>query len=101
MDTVTIADIQTESCLFIPNAFTPNGDGDHDMWVISNLDLYNSIKLEIFNRWGNKVYENADYQNDWDGLSSDGKKLPGGVYYYVIDMSNGNKVMQGSVTIIR
>jgi gliding motility-associated-like protein len=100
-DSVSIADDQTEACLFIPNAFSPNGDGDHDAWFISNLDLYNSIKLEIYNRWGNKVFENGDYQNSWDGNSNNGKPLPGGVYYYVIDMNNGTKVVQGSLTLIR
>jgi gliding motility-associated-like protein len=100
-DTIVISDIQTEACLFIPNAFTPNGDGDHDVWVISNMNLYNSVKVSVYNRWGNKVYENADYQNDWSGTSTDGKNLPGGVYYYIIDFSNGSKVEEGSVTIIR
>lgn len=69
--------------LFMPDGFTPNGDGINDTFSIAHPD---NIKLEIqiFNRWGNVVYESKDYQNDWDGKGSGsflGKQLPNGTYY--------------------
>ena len=83
----------------IPNTFTPNGDGINDTFEIPALMQYLDFKLEIFNRWGNKVY---DYSNNgnvspiwWDGFSNgrltlnDNKPLPIATYYYVIDFNDG------------
>lgn len=74
----------------IPQGITPNGDGKNDKLVIDGiLGLKN--KLSIFNRWGNLVFEKENYTNDWGGeyltseSTSDGKLLPDGIYYYVID----------------
>ncbi len=101
-DTVAVGNIETPACLFIPNAFSPNGDGEHDYWMIGDITQFSNVKVSIFNRWGNKVYENAEYKNTWDGLTTDGNKLPGGVYYYVIEFDNGaSPTMEGSVTLMR
>ena len=83
----------------IPNTFTPNGDGVNDTFEIPALMQYLNFKLEIFNRWGNKVY---DYSNNgnvrpiwWDGYSNgrltlnNNKPLPVATYYYVIDFNDG------------
>ena len=70
----------------IPEGFSPNQDGVHDYFVIirpSNI----TIDLKIFNRWGNFVYTNSNYKNDWDGTGTDnfqGQDLPDGGYYYTI-----------------
>lgn len=89
----------------IPNVFTPNGDGVNDKFVVENLDNYPYSKLEIFNRWGKKVYSNDDYKNDWTG-----DNLADGVYYYVlILMKEVQQVgypewktqFSGSVSIVR
>jgi gliding motility-associated-like protein len=61
--------------LFIPNIFTPNGDGANDLLVIRNLPA--SAKLIITNRWGKEVFAASDYQNDWNGGD-----VVDGVYYY-------------------
>ncbi len=80
--------------LFIPDGYTPNGDGYNDKFVIKHA-VSVKIEIEIYNRWGNLVYQNIDYQNDWDGKGSGnllGKDLPGGTYYCgikVINISTG------------
>ena len=52
--------------LFIPNAFSPNGDGVNDYWEILGLQDYPSHRLEIYNRLGIKLYETTNYKNDWN-----------------------------------
>jgi len=56
--------------LVIPNTFTPNNDGTNDTWFIRNIVFHEDSKLEIFNRWGTKLYETIGYQNDWNGTHS-------------------------------
>lgn len=76
----------------IPEIFTPNGDGKNDPFYIPGLDSYPKNKLQVFNRWGNIVYEAAPYKNDWDGKpnkSSMGTgKLPVGTYFYILDLGD-------------
>ena len=85
----------------IPNGFTPDGDGINDKFVIPGLFSSTSKALYVFNRYGNNVYENTDYMNDWDGTSStSGVELPDDTYYYVLEL-DGGEVMQGYVYINR
>uniref|UniRef100_UPI000E4AB1E4 DUF7507 domain-containing protein n=1 Tax=Aureibaculum luteum TaxID=1548456 RepID=UPI000E4AB1E4 len=86
--------LDVTSCTIIPEAFSPNGDGDNDYFIVPLLSRYPNFRIEIFDRWGAKVY---DYSNKgktpvewWDGYS-DGKitiqkdqKVPVGTYYYII-----------------
>ena len=67
-----------------PNVITANGDGINDLFIIQNIEDYNNVLLQIFNRWGNLVYENASYQNDWDGTDKSGADLIDGVYTYLV-----------------
>jgi len=71
----------------IPNAFSPNGDGNHDKWVFANSALYKNLTVNVFDRNGNKVYENKQYDNSWNGTMN-GSPLPIGTYYYVITVNN-------------
>lgn len=84
----------------VPNAFSPNGDGVHDTWQIDFLDSYPGTTVEIFNRYGQKVFESKGYPKPWDGTLN-GKALPIGTYYYVIDPRNNRKPLTGFVDIIR
>lgn len=84
----------------VPNAFSPNGDGVHDRWEIEYLDSYPGATVEIFNRYGQKVFESKGYAKPWDGTLN-GKALPIGTYYYIIDPKNGRKPITGFVDIIR
>ena len=74
--------------LFIPNAFSPNGDRVNDYWEILGLQNYPGNKLEVFNRLGIKLYETDNYQNDWYGTYN-GEKLPDGTYFYQLYLSEG------------
>jgi gliding motility-associated-like protein len=84
----------------VPNAFTPNGDSINDTWHIQFLDSYQQCTIGIYNRIGQKVFYANGYGTPWDGTFH-GSALPAGVYYYVIDLKNINKLLSGYVTIIR
>jgi gliding motility-associated-like protein len=83
----------------IPNAFSPNGDGINDVWKIDYLDSYQGATVDIFNRYGQKVFSSIGYSNPWNGRVN-GKTLPVGTYYYIINPKNGRQIYSGSVTII-
>ena len=73
--------------LFIPQAITPNGDGQNDLLIINGISYFDH-SVEIFNRWGQIVYSSTDYQNDWDGTDMDGKELSSDTYFYVIKLGS-------------
>lgn len=84
----------------IPNAFSPNGDGIHDRWRIQYLESYPGATVDVYDRYGMLVFNSIEYAVDWDGTRN-GKPLPIGTYYYVINPKNGRKIITGSVTIIK
>jgi len=84
----------------IPNTFSPNGDGVHDKWEIKYLNTYPGCTVEIYNRYGQLVFQSTGYNKAWDGTFKD-KPLPAGTYYYIINPKNGRKQMSGFVDIIR
>ncbi len=75
--------IELEGELFIPNIITPNGDGFNDYLEIENLSLFQRHRFEIYNRYGKKVFQSSDYQNDWSG-----SKLSSGVYFFRLQVEN-------------
>lgn len=83
----------------IPNIFTPNGDGVNDHFEIPCIQPIEVLRLLIFNRWGDMVYQTDHYQNEWDGTHK-GKPLPEGTYFYVLYRTN-QEPKQGSVEIKR
>jgi gliding motility-associated-like protein len=94
--TITVAPPQ----ITIPNTFTPNGDGINDTWDIKNIDGYPNCTVNIYNRWGAKVFSSIGYGKPWDGRYNGGN-LPVGTYYYIIDLKNSSKALASFVTIIR
>jgi gliding motility-associated-like protein len=84
----------------VPNTFTPNNDGINDYWLIDNLYLYPSHRVQVFNRYGQLVFETANYSSPWDGTYK-GKNLPVGTYYYIIELGGQRKPKTGYVTIIK
>jgi gliding motility-associated-like protein len=85
----------------IPNAFSPNGDGVNDTWVIELLDTYPGCEIDVFNRYGQVVYHAIGYKRPWDGKMNGKDDLPVGTYYYVIQPKNKRPPIKGSVTILR
>ena len=84
----------------MPNVFSPNKDGINDVWQIDNLELYPSHRLQIFNRYGQVLYETSSYTKPWDGTYK-GKDLPVGTYYYIIELGGARAPKKGYVTIVR
>jgi gliding motility-associated-like protein len=86
--------------VIIPNAFSPNGDGINDYWNIPALAAYDNYKLLIINRYGQKVFESFNYTEPWNGFFN-GKALPTGTYYYLLDLKLGLPILNGYVVILR
>lgn len=89
--------IGVENCPpFIPDGFSPNGDGVNDRFFISGLyDIFPDFDLKIFSRYGNIVYEGDNDVKAWDGtanhgLTGKGSQLPSGTYYYVLNLHDPN-----------
>jgi gliding motility-associated-like protein len=90
-----------EACLVIPNAISPNGDLINDVWNIGMKELYPSMEVIIFNRWGETLWRSErGYPRPWDGTSN-GSSLPIDSYHYIIDLHNGSRPIVGNVTIVR
>jgi gliding motility-associated-like protein len=93
-------DVSVLNSAFIPNAFTPNGDGINDTWQINFLSGYPNCTVAVYNRYGQKVFSSIGYAIPWDGTYR-GTLLPAGAYYYMIDPKDGRRQLSGSVTIVR
>lgn len=87
--------------LEIYNAVSPNGDGKHDVFEIKGIEqeIYKNNKVEIFNRWGDRVYKQSGYNNK--DIAFDGGTLPDGTYYYVLDLGNDRKLLSGFLLLSR
>ncbi len=71
--------------LLPPNVFTPNNDNENDIFKIQNLEEYEQSHIVIYNRWGKIVYENDNYQNDWNGTHyKSGNDVASGVYFFIV-----------------
>ncbi len=90
----------SEAGFFIPNLFTPNGDGVNDTFVIKGLDRFAENELVIVNRWDSEVYKQTNYQNNWTGNG-----LNEGTYYYILKVKQTSasewKVYKGYITLVR
>lgn len=87
-------------CLEIPTAFTPNGDGVHDLWNVKNLHIYPNALIEVYNRWGSLIYQGKTSDKRWDGTYN-GQDVPNGSYVFIINLHNNTEPKQGIVTVIR
>ena len=109
MGCITQATIDVKSdpsiCLTIYKAFSPNDDAVHEFWEIENINLYPEALVLVYDRNGSQVYRRRNYENAegqaFGGKDQQGRELPSGTYYYVIDLENGDKISQGTVTIVR
>lgn len=91
-----------ECKIWIPNIITLNNDGLNDKFEVVNLIEADQIDLIIYNRWGRKVYEKENYQNEWGGQrGGDGRLVSAGVYFYVINAKGADhEVYNGFITVV-
>lgn len=92
--------------LFIPEGYSPNGDGVNDFFVIRGINQYPNNNIKIFNRWGNMVFEEAPYTNSWNGKSTmgiriGGDELPAGTYFYILNLGDGSPERKGYIYLTR
>ncbi|MDD2634072.1 MAG: gliding motility-associated C-terminal domain-containing protein [Bacteroidales bacterium] len=99
VDTINV-NVTDVDCIHIYNSFSPNADGINDTWDIDNIYLYPDVIVNVFNQWGNKVFESTGYSKNWDGTFN-GKVLPATTYYYTINLKNGDSPYSGHVTILK
>ncbi len=83
--------------VFVPNVFSPNGDGHNDALEFTGVEYFPNSWLLVYNRWGNLIYENRSYKNTWSPAKTD---APEGTYFYILRVSNG-KEYSGPVTLLR
>jgi len=99
--------VEEEIDLFVPNAFTPDGDGINDVWQLKGAGFQKDAYIcAIFNRWGEKLFESSDPEDAWTGNYIGGDVfVPDGVYFYTItirDTQNDiNHLFEGHITIVR
>ncbi len=99
---ITVGQDRIDEC-FVPNIITPNGDGVNDALTIHCLVNYPNNRIRVYNRWGDLVYNEGPYNNDWAGTYND-EDLPEGTYYYILELDpvdDPSNVMQGFVTVHR
>jgi gliding motility-associated-like protein len=88
--------------IYIPNAFTPNGDGKNDVLLVYGYTIQ-SLRFSVFNQWGEKIFESANQATGWNG-NYNGKPQPSGVYMYVCQITyrdGTTEVKKGSINLVR
>lgn len=102
LDSVMV-DIDYSTNLFVPTAFSPNGDGKNDVFRVSNITFQRLQEFKVFNRWGQEIFSTTDIRSGWDG-SWRGQPQDMGVYQYIIKVSSPDgiiKTYKGDVTLVR
>lgn len=95
-------DSEDDCTLKFYSGFSPNGDGLNEAWVIDNIELHPENKVQIFNRWGEVVWSQENYNNDdvvWNGLNKNGNEMTAATYFYVAEVSG--QTYKGWVEITR
>ena len=89
-----------EECITVYEIITPNNDGHNDTWEIEGLEFYPDAVIEVYNRWGRRVYRFPGNSWPWDG-TLDGKVLPMDSYHYIIKLDNDHDPIIGNITIVK
>ena len=92
-------------CITVYKVFSPNDVDIHEFWEIENIHLYPEALVEVYDRTGKQVYRRQNYINAeehaFGGKDQEGRTLPSGTYYYVIDLENEDTAFKGVLTIVR
>lgn len=99
-DTVLVTVLTSTFEGVVTTVFSPNGDGINDRWFIENIQFYPENEVTVYNIYGNSVYTQKGYKNDWQGTYN-GAPLPDGTYFYVIKIDKEHQVLKGSLDILR
>ena len=84
------------------DTISPNGDGVNDTWKIQDIESFPENKVRIYNRWGELIFDADGYVNTWNGTTTDGTPLSEGAYFYSVRLNDSNnKILSGSITIVR
>ncbi len=98
-------DVEPEFVFYIPNTFTPNGDGTNDSFLPKGIDINGDAQMLIFDRWGNLIYKTSDLIQGWDGRANGGKNAAQqDVYVWKIkcsDITGNSHHYTGHVTLLR
>ncbi len=88
--------------VLVYTGISPNNDGKNDFWHIVGIDQFPDNEVRIFNRWGNLVFEKKGYSNQdaWGGTWN-GKDLPDGAYFYLLDLGDGSAILSGYLQLMR
>jgi len=97
----TVFHIAAMSADCIPNVFTPNDDGDNDVWSLEDAFFYSDSEVRVYNRYGKLVFKSVGYTTPWDGKNKAANDVETGAYFYVIDLGHDIEKIKGTVTIIR
>jgi gliding motility-associated-like protein len=94
--------------LIVSQGFSPNGDGNNDTWYIKGIESYPNNIVKVFDRWGIQVYQKSGYENTiapWNGRGNVGQMagilVERGTYFYILELGNGMKRLEGYVVVIR
>ena len=100
-DIFVLADLEIE--IRVPNGVSANGDGLNDFLTIENLQYFPENKLQIYNRWGDLVYQAQPYENDWEGTSNvsglGSDQLVGGTYFFVLQLDENSDPLKGYIEL--
>lgn len=95
-----ILTITSTDVVVVVNTFSPNGDGINDTWAIKYIEFYPKCTVDVFNRWGAKLFSSAGYGEQWNGQSGN-TPVPAGTYYYVINLGDGSPPRSGWIAVLR
>jgi len=111
--TYTVTVVTADGCTFtdevtitvlplitVTNAITLNGDGINETWYIENIEYYPNCRVQVFTRWGAKVFDSIGYKEPWNGTAQ-GNPLPMAAYYYIIQLNEEEEPISGSITLIK
>ena len=99
LDTLFTITAMTAEC--VPNVFTPNNDQVNDTWDLEQAFIYADSEINVYSRFGKKIFSSVGYAVPWDGNNKNGKPVSDGAYFYHIELGHGFNPIKGAVTILR